>query len=97
MTFLGHKTPTRNVGRIRWGITYELGQRPVYFTHGVTDLEVYDWWCYDGIKIIILSRFTDTSTGELSSARLRGNDAVAGHSVKGVDRKRSQGCGLVAS
>lgn len=35
----------------------------------------------------MLSRFTDTSTGELSRAFLRGNDAVVGHSEKGADRE----------
>ena len=41
--FLGHKNANRNVGRVRRGKTYGLGQRPVYFTHVVTDLEDYDW------------------------------------------------------
>ena len=41
--FSGSQDANCNVGRIRRGKTYELGQIPVYFTHGVTDLEDFDW------------------------------------------------------
>ena len=41
--FAGLQGGNCKAGTVKWGKTYELGQRPVYFTHVVTDLDDYDW------------------------------------------------------
>ena len=41
--FAGSQDAKRNARKVRRRTTYELGQRPVYFTHVVADLEHYDW------------------------------------------------------